>query len=98
MKFYKLLFLIFILLLYSCSNTSANSNSIMTVHFIDVGQGDAILVQVNDKNLLIDSGPKESSSIFFNYLNSINIKKLDYILASHPTQSYRKYVFSYKKI
>lgn len=88
MKFYKLLFLIFILLLYSCSNTSANSNSIMTVHFIDVGQGDAILVQVNDKNLLIDSGPKESSSIFFNYLNSINIKKLDYILASHPHEDH----------
>ena len=88
MKFYKLLFLIFIILLYSCSNTSANSNSIMTVHFIDVGQGDAILVQVNDKNLLIDSGPKESSSIFFNYLNSINIKKLDYILASHPHEDH----------
>ena len=30
------------------------------VNILDVGQGDCILIQVNNKNLLIDSGPSSS--------------------------------------
>ena len=36
---------------------SINPNE-MKIHFIDVGQGDSILIQVNNKNLLIDSCSK----------------------------------------
>lgn len=88
MRFFKFLPLIFIILLYSCSTPPLSSTELMEVHFIDVGQGDAILVQVNDKNLLIDSGPKESSSNLFNYLTSLHINKLDYIIATHPHEDH----------
>lgn len=88
MKFFKYLFFIFIIFLYGCSNELSTYNQFMQVHFIDVGQGDAILVQVNDKNLLIDSGPKEKSTYFLNYLNSLNIEKLDYIIATHPHEDH----------
>lgn len=38
-------------------NKNINSNNLL-IHYIDVGQGDCILIQLNNKNLLIDSGPK----------------------------------------
>lgn len=60
----------------------------MIVHFIDVGQGDASLIEVNNLNLLIDSGPKESRKNILNYLNSVNIKKLDYVIATHPHEDH----------
>lgn len=88
MRFFKFLSLTFIILLYSCTSNSIPSTSLMQVHFIDVGQGDSILVQVNDKNLLIDSGSKENKLNLFNYLNSLNIKNLDYIIATHPHEDH----------
>ncbi|NFO47616.1 MBL fold metallo-hydrolase [Clostridium botulinum] len=66
---------------YNCDNN-------MIIHYIDVGQGDASLIQVNNINMLIDSGPKESKKELLNYLNSLNIKKIDYIIATHPHEDH----------
>lgn len=63
-------------------------NDVMIVHYIDVGQGDSILIQVNDKNLLIDAGPGSNEDDVVNYLNKNNIKKLDYVLATHPHEDH----------
>ncbi|MBW6411252.1 MBL fold metallo-hydrolase [Clostridium sp. YB-6] len=60
----------------------------MIVHFINVGQGDSTLIQVNNKNLLIDSGPKESRNNLLNYLESLNIKTLDFVIATHPHEDH----------
>lgn len=68
-------------------STSINTNEIK-VHFIDVGQGDAILVQVNNKNLLIDSGSKSEKNKLIEYLDSINIPQFDYIIATHPHEDH----------
>ena len=56
----------------------------MVTHFIDVGQGDCILIQVNNKNLLIDSGTSDSKAKVIRYLKNNNITKLDYVIATHP--------------
>lgn len=64
--------------------TNINLQNKMVTHFIDVGQGDCILVQVNNKNLLIDSGTSDSYTKVISYLKSNNITKLDYIIATHP--------------
>ena len=68
-------------------NYSINPNE-MKVHFIDVGQGDAILVQVNDKNLLIDSGPKSEKKKLVDYLDSLYIPEFDYVIATHPHEDH----------
>ena len=60
----------------------------MIVHYIDVGQGDSILIQVNNKNLLIDSGPSSNKKDLLDYLENLNIKKLDYIIATHPHEDH----------
>lgn len=60
----------------------------MTIHYIDVGQGDAALIQVNNKNLLIDSGPKSNRTNLINYLDSLNIYTIDYVIATHPHEDH----------
>ena len=54
------------------------------VHYIDVGQGDCSLVVCNGKTLLIDGGENEHETKVINYLRSLKIEKLDYIIATHP--------------
>lgn len=65
-----------------------NTEDKMKVNYIDVGQGDSILVQVNNKNLLIDAGPKSSKGQLIDYLDKLNIKKLDYVIATHPHEDH----------
>lgn len=76
------------ILLTSKDDSSQVQSNKMLVHYIDVGQGDCILIQVNNKNLLIDSGPKSDKKKFLNYLNSLNLKKLDYVIATHPHEDH----------
>ncbi|MDB1946681.1 ComEC/Rec2 family competence protein [Clostridium tertium] len=84
---------IIIILLFQCSintkenNIQSNKNTLQ-VHFIDVGQGDSILIQVNNKNLLIDSGPNKSEDKLKKYLKKLNISKFDYIIATHPHEDH----------
>ncbi|MDU7241879.1 MAG: ComEC/Rec2 family competence protein [Clostridium sp.] len=81
------------MLLFQCSintkenNIQSNKNTLQ-VHFIDVGQGDSILIQVNNKNLLIDSGPNKSEDKLKKYLKELNISKFDYIIATHPHEDH----------
>ncbi len=60
----------------------------MTVHYINVGQGDSILIQVNNKNMLIDAGPGKSKDMLLKYLDSLNLKKIDYVIATHPHEDH----------
>ncbi|WP_060210295.1 MBL fold metallo-hydrolase [Sporosarcina koreensis] len=57
----------------------------LKVHFIDVGQGDAILIQSpNGKNMLVDGGPKSAGKHVVDFLKAKGVKKLDYVVATHP--------------
>ena len=65
------------------------TNSFETqVHFIDVGQGDAIAIRFsNGKTMLVDSGTKEYQHKLQYYLDNVvldNTKTLDYVLLTHP--------------
>jgi beta-lactamase superfamily II metal-dependent hydrolase len=54
------------------------------VHYIDVGQGDCELILAGDTSVLIDAGEAEYGEKVTEYLSSLNIKKLDYVVATHP--------------
>ncbi len=60
-----------------------DENNDFSVHFIDVGQGDCTLVMSGDKALLIDAGENGHETEVLNYLRSMKIDKLDYIIATH---------------
>ncbi|MCB2289482.1 MBL fold metallo-hydrolase [Clostridium sp. CS001] len=83
--FYGLL--LFVIITTGCSSTiktNLNLENNIVTHFIDVGQGDCTLIQVNNKNLLIDSGTPDSKESVIRYLKNNNIKNLDYVIATHP--------------
>ena len=63
---------------------SSAQESNLTVHFIDVGQGDSILVEYAGKTMLIDAGEREMGSVVSAYLNEQKIPSLDYVVATHP--------------
>lgn len=79
-----LLTILFAVALISCQK-SAQSNNIK-IHYIDVGQGDCELIQIEDKNILIDSGTSDKKAL--DYLKSIGIKKIDYVIATHPHEDH----------
>lgn len=61
----------------------------MKVHFIDVGQGDSILIQSpNGKSMLIDGGGKSKDDPVLKFLKSQGISKLDYVVATHPDEDH----------
>lgn len=70
------------------SKINLDTNNKMLVHYIDVGQGDSILIQVNNKNLLIDAGPKSNKNNLLSYLDSLKLSQLDYIIATHPHEDH----------
>ena len=57
------------------------------VEFIDVGQGDSILIKENKKSILIDTGGRRNNEIFFNttkpILKSSGINKINTLIISH---------------
>jgi len=57
---------------------------IIEVHFIDVGQGDSILIESENASMLIDAGENNQGSSVVDYLKSQNITKLDYLIGTHP--------------
>lgn len=80
--------LIFLIRTCIVSSTFKSNPKIMKVHFINVGQGDSILIQVNNKNLIIDSGPKDNKNNLLKYLNKLNITSFDYVIATHPHEDH----------
>jgi competence protein ComEC len=65
------------------SQTPAATGS-LKVRFIDVGQGDCVLITCNGQNLLIDGGQPSASSKLYSILKTLNITYLDYVIGTHP--------------
>jgi competence protein ComEC len=103
LKFHKkyfqsiLLILSLSMWLTGCSNINTNTStpgssqgksSLLLVHYIDVGQADSILIQVNNKNMLIDAGNRGDEDVITEYLQKQGVKKLDYVIATHPHEDH----------
>ena len=56
----------------------------VSVHFIDVGQGDCELIKTQNKAVLIDCGEKEYYADVISYIKSQNIEHIDYVIVTHP--------------
>ncbi len=57
----------------------------LNVHFINVGQGDSILIETPEgKTMLIDGGPPKAGKHLVKYLQKRNITRVDVVVATHP--------------
>ena len=54
------------------------------VHYIDVGQGDSILIKVDDCDILIDAGTSNYGSTVSNYLKKQGVDDIELMIATHP--------------
>lgn len=55
-----------------------------SLHVIDVGQGDALLLTCGDQSALIDAGTPDKAPELIAYLKSQGLGKPDYVFATHP--------------
>ncbi len=61
----------------------------LTVHFLDVGQADSILIQLpNNENMLIDAGKNSSGEFVTGYISALGIDTLDYVVGTHPHEDH----------
>ena len=62
--------------------TPSLSQTELKVHFIDVGQGDSILIDLGETEVLIDGGNKSPGEV--SYLNNFVDGALEVMVATHP--------------
>ena len=71
---------------YTSLHQSSMSKSQLLVQFLNVGQGDCVLVQTPDgRNVLIDAGDANASDYVIRYLKHRNIQHIDVILITHTS-------------
>ncbi len=79
-----------ILLLASMFSSEKTHEGMLRASFIDVGQGDAALIEFPDgTTMLVDAGPKSGEydsgeRVVVPFLRRRGIETLDYVVASHP--------------
>lgn len=64
-------------------NFQINEN--IKIHFIDVGQGDSIFIELpNNETMLIDAGESSKEEVVSEYINTLGYNKINYIIGTHP--------------
>lgn len=76
-------------------------NPNLKLYFVDVGQGDCSIIQVEGKNIIIDAGEGNSDSydygknVVFQHLLKLGINKIDYMIFSHMDSDHARWINSY---
>ncbi len=60
----------------------------LTIHFLDVGQGDAILLRLPEGDVLIDSGPEDAESRLCRRLQALGVEELRLVVFTHPDEDH----------
>lgn len=83
--------LILIITIFSFVNNNYDNTSFalkdedLIIHFLDVGQGDSIFVELpNNETILIDAGEKKYEDVVNDYITSLNYERVDYVIGTHP--------------
>ncbi len=60
------------------------SDAPFSVHVIDVGQSDSMLIKAPEMNILVDAGEEGNGRTICSYLESQGVEKIDLLIATHP--------------
>ncbi len=64
------------------------SEAEVSIHIIDVGQGDAAFIDNGDSDILIDAGPGGSAPALLEYLDKLGVYEIEYAFFSHPHEDH----------
>lgn len=64
--------------------TPLEDGDTLEVHYIDVGQGDSILIRQGDQSMLVDAGNNNKGTTVWSYLLHQNVDHLTYAIGTHP--------------
>ena len=85
---WALFMIIFTFTLFGCTpqptSQVTTSSEGVSIHFIDTGNSDSILIKDETSSVLIDGGDNEDGETVVNYLKQQGINKLTYMIATHP--------------
>ena len=71
------------------SNIEVLFSGVLTAHFIDVGQGDSVFIELpNGETVLIDAGTDEAGDGVVDYIQDLGYSSIDYVLATHPHEDH----------
>ena len=96
------LFLILSMLLCGCSveivygpteprpglDPDSTGNNVLTVHYIDVGQADCILLETDNQFVLIDGGNRDDGQKVISYLESCGVEELEAVICTHAHEDH----------
>ena len=60
----------------------------LSVHYIDVGQADSILIEYGEFHMLIDGGNREDGQMLVSYLDRQGIDELDAVICTHAHEDH----------
>lgn len=64
------------------------ADSTFNIHFIDVGQADAALIECDGHYMLIDGGNKADSNLIYSVLKREEVEKLDIVVGTHAHEDH----------
>ena len=66
----------------------STDGSTLSVHYIDVGQADCILLETEGKFMLIDGGNKDDSQLVVTYLEQQGVQELEAVICTHAHEDH----------
>jgi competence protein ComEC len=60
----------------------------LNIYYFNVGQADSILLENNDKYMLIDAGNNADGELIVKQLKEMGVSKLDYLIATHAHEDH----------
>lgn len=83
--------IILLAVLLCCSAVSCRGkteNTLLTLHFLDVGQGDAILLRTSEGDILVDAGTEDAQELLCLRLEQLGVKELALAVFTHPDEDH----------
>ncbi len=60
--------------------------SILSITYLNVGQGNSVFIECDDHYMLIDGGTSDQSSKIYSFLEKKDIEKLDFVVATNTNE------------
>ena len=69
-------------------SSSVFGDESLNVYYFDVGQADAILLEINNQYMMIDAGNNADGPLLVDYMKKLGVEKIDYLVATHAHEDH----------